>query len=147
MTLTYKYLKRVHYHETDQMGVVHHSNYVKWFERGRTELMRQVGISYRQMENMGLLLPVLKVDVNYHAPALYDDWVAIFTKVENYSPVRLEFAYKIYRANEGEDMEQKDSLLASGSTVHMWVRENWKPARLDRFAPEVYQQLQQLSKQ
>lgn len=142
---------RVHYKETDQMGVVHHSNYVSWFEIGRTEKMRDVGIAYSDMEDLGLLLPVLDVQVKYHKPARYDDCVAIYTRLANFTAIRMQFEYEVRLADHPScDQKKQDNiqptgeLLASGKTLHMWVNSEWRPARLDRTAPEVFKHLNNL---
>ena len=142
---------RVQYKDTDQMGVVHHANYITWFEVGRTEMMRDFDISYRQMEEMGLLLPVLDVQLSYRKPARFDDCIAIFTKLDSFSPVRLEFHYEVRRI--GEEGFKTDTavvgeptgeLLTKGVSKHMWVSSDWKPARLNKVAPEIYQKLEKL---
>ncbi|SES89772.1 acyl-CoA thioester hydrolase [Oceanobacillus limi] len=144
---------RVQYKDTDQMGIVHHTNYVSWFEIGRTEWMRYYGLSYHKMEEQGLLLPVMDVNVEYKKPARFDDCVAIFTNVATYSPVRLEFVYEArkiseqaYQSGSGivlENIEHIGELLAKGSTKHMWVNQKWKPTRIDKTSPKVYQTLKQ----
>ena len=128
---------RVQYHETDQMGVVHHSNYIRWFESGRTEMIRKAGISYREMEDLGLLLPVVDVQVKYHKPARYDELITIYTSIAKLTPVVMEFDYDVYRSED-------DELLVSGKTSHIWINENWRPTRLHRRAPEVYEHLRSL---
>lgn len=151
----HQHVMRVHYKETDQMGVVHHGNYVSWFEIGRTEMMRDSGIAYRDMENLGLLLPVLDLDVKYHNPARYDDCVAVYTKLTHFTAVRMHFDYEVRRIDEsictsnpstrGDHERSADELagelLASGKTLHMWLNKKWKPARIDRVAPDVYELL------
>ena len=132
------YKMRVQYHETDQMGVVHHSNYIRWFENGRTEMIREVGISYRKMEDLGLLLPVIDVQVRYHRPARYDDLIILRTKLVKLSPAVMEFSYEVYKDGDEEE------LLAEGKTKHMWINENWRPTRLNRSVPEIYEKLQAL---
>lgn len=138
----YRHGLRVQYHETDQMGVVHHSNYIKWFEVGRTEMIRRAGISYAEMEELGLLLPVVDVSVKYRQPARYDDQVHIYTRISKLSPVVMEFSYEVRLA--GENRESED-LLATGVTHHMWINDAWRPARLNRRAPEVYEELLKLA--
>lgn len=145
---------RVHYKETDQMGVVHHANYVSWFEIGRTEKMREIGIAYREMEELGLLLPVLDLDIKYHKPARYDNCVAIYTQLTDITPVRMQFDYEVHLveastcssvSNEHDTTnEQAGKLLASGQTLHMWLNEDWRPTRLDRAAPDVFKQMTSL---
>lgn len=147
---------RVHYKETDQMGVVHHANYVSWFEIGRTEKMRDVGIAYSDMEDLGLLLPVLDMEVKYHKPARYDECVAIFTKLTHFTAVRMQFDYEVRLVTDEEctgksdpninvNSELKGDLLATGKTLHMWLNDKWRPARLDRIAPDVFKRLNELN--
>jgi len=149
--LWHQHLLRVHYKATDQMGVVHHANYISWFEMGRTEMMRHLGIAYREMEDLGLLLPVLDVKVKYHKPAHYDDCVAVYTTLEEFSPIRLTFKYEVRRVSEADFKENESQLmrertgelLTSGQTVHMWLNKKWRPARLNKTAPEVYEKIKQ----
>lgn len=154
MTMTcvwHKHVIRVHYKETDQMGVVHHGNYISWFEIGRTEWMRANGIAYSRMESQGLMLPVLDLGVKYRKSAYYDDCIAIYTKIASLSAARLEFGYEVRKVentqstlsvNEGEVVAPEGELLASGTTLHMWINKEWKPVRIDKTAPEVYTLLQ-----
>lgn len=143
---------RVQYKDTDRMGVVHHGNYITWFEVGRTEWMRHYGMNYYKMEEQGLLLPVLHAEVDYKKSAHFDDCVVIYSKVATYSPVRLEFHYEARKITE-EEYKQMDTmttaepfgeLLAKGSTKHMWVNPEWKPVRLNKVAPESYDALQNM---
>ncbi|MCZ8513422.1 thioesterase family protein [Paenibacillus filicis] len=120
---------RVRYQETDQMGVVYHANYLNWFEIGRTELIRRLGMSYQSLERQGLLLPVTHAELDFHRPARYDDLVTVCTKITHYTNLRLEFASEIRRGEE---------LLVSGGTKHVWLNRDWKPARIDREAPGLY---------
>ncbi|WP_159881592.1 acyl-CoA thioesterase [Paenibacillus puerhi] len=120
---------RVRYQETDQMGVVYHANYLTWFEIGRTEMIRSLGVPYEQLEAKGLLLPVVEAEVKFKQPARYDDVVTVHTRLESYTHVRLAFAYEVKRGGD---------LLVTGTTRHVWVRKDWKPVRLDREAAEVY---------
>lgn len=137
--------KRVIYQETDRMGVVHHANYVTWFEIARTEWMRAKEIVYRELEEKGLLLPVLNVTIDYGASAYYDDCIAIFTKVSKANAIRLQFAYDVRRI-KAEEMAGTDSFvdepfgekLTSGTTDHMWVNKDWKPVRIHKTFPDVY---------
>ncbi|SES76411.1 acyl-CoA thioester hydrolase [Salinibacillus kushneri] len=152
----YREYMRVQYKDTDQMGIVHHGNYVNWFEIGRTEWMRHFGISYKKMESMGLLLPVLNLDIQYQKSARFDDCIAIYTKIDQFSPVRLTFAYEARKIsnenlesdnnhtlimNPGEIEKPEGELLAKGTTTHMWVNQEWKPIRIHKAAPEVYERL------
>lgn len=127
---------RVRYQETDQMGVVYHANYLNWFEIGRTELIRELGMPYRSIEAKGLLLPVIEADIRFVKPARYDDTVTIRTRVEQYTNIRLSFSCEICRDGV---------TLVSGGTRHVWVNRDWKPARIDKEAPELYNLLKKWS--
>mgnify|MGYP001358452340 CR=1 FL=1 len=121
---------RVRYAETDQMGVVYHANYANWFEIGRTELIRELGIAYADIERRGLLLPLTDLMIRYRQPARYDDVVEIRTAVASCSPIRIAFDVQVVRDGQ---------VLAEGSTQHVWLDRNWKPVRLDKAYPELYE--------
>lgn len=125
---------RVRYKETDQMGIAHHSNYVVWFEIGRTDLCRATGISYATIEQRGFLLVVTEIACRYRAPFLYDDEVLIRTSVAACGSRKMTFGYELFDG-KGE------TLHASGSSSHVWVeRATRRPVRADEdvltaFAP------------
>jgi acyl-CoA thioester hydrolase len=125
---------KVRYVETDQMGVVHHSNYLHWFEIGRTEWLREVGVSYRKVEEQGLLLPVLETQLTYAKPAYYEDMVQVKTSLAEYTGIRVTFAYSIVRDGE---------TLASGITRHCFTDRSLKPVRPKKVWPEFHQLIQQ----
>ena len=91
---------RVRYNETDAMGFLHHSNYLCYFEVGRTELFRAQGGSYRRMEELGLYFVVAKIEVRYRRPARYDDLLTLETSIARVTPAKLEHAYRLMRGNE-----------------------------------------------
>ena len=95
---------RVRYVETDQMGVVHHSAYLAWLEVGRTEYLRARGLSYRQLEAQGIRMPVLRAEVEYHRPALYDDLLEVTARLERATSVRFTFRYEIRRDGEAKPL-------------------------------------------
>ena len=104
---------RVRYAETDQMGVVYHSNYFIWFEVGRVELLRQLGFSYREMEREdGCYIAVVDARCRYKAPVRYDEELLIRTHIRNVRGSMIHFGYEILRAADGV-------LLAEGETVHI----------------------------
>ncbi|TVY07430.1 acyl-CoA thioesterase [Paenibacillus cremeus] len=131
----FKHELRVRYQETDQMGVVYHANYLNWFEIGRTEMIRQLGMDYRTLEEKGLLLPVIEAELKFRQPARYDDEITLYTRIVDYTNLRLQFINEIRRGND---------LLVSGGTKHLWVGRDWKPKRIDREAPELYALLQNI---
>lgn len=100
---------RVRYAETDQMGVVHHSNYVIWCELGRTDYMRELGVDYGALERDGLFLAVAELQLRYGAPARYDDEIRVLTCVERVQSRAVTFAYEVRRA-------ATDERLATGTT-------------------------------
>jgi acyl-CoA thioester hydrolase len=108
---------RVRYAETDQMGIVYYANYLVWFEIGRVELLRSLGLTYNQLETEhGCILPVVEASCRYRAPARYDDEILIETSPALLRGSVLKFAYRILR-NASNDAEPK--LLAEGETVHV----------------------------
>lgn len=114
---------RVRYVETDQMGVVHHSAYLAWLEVGRTEYLRERGLSYRQMEAMGIRMPVLRAEVEYRRPALYDDVLAVTARLERASAVRFTFRYEIRRDGEADP-------LCVAATHHAATGPDGRPRRV-----------------
>ena len=110
---------RVRYQETDQMGVVYHSNYFIWFEIGRTEFFRQLDLAYKVMEENNILVPVVDVSCKYKAPAKYDDEIIIKTRCESLKSVKIKFEYEIIRASD-------EKLLAEGYTVHAFTSSDLK---------------------
>jgi acyl-CoA thioester hydrolase len=121
---------RVRYAETDQMGVVYHSNYIIWFEVGRVEMLRSLGFTYREMEKQdGTHIAVVEVRCRFKAPALYDDSILVRTKLLNVRDSLLHFAYEVLRDADG-------TLLAEGETVHLVVDAAFKRIPL----PEKYRQ-------
>ena len=93
---------RVRYSETDQMGVVYHGNYAQYLEMGRVEWLRSFGISYKIMEEKGIMLPVISLSMNFKKSALYDDLITVETRLKKIPSVRIEFDYKIY--NEAKEI-------------------------------------------
>jgi len=115
---------RVRYAETDQMGVVYHANYFIWFEVGRVELLRQLGFSYREMEeNDGCGIAVIDARCRYKAPARYDDELLLRTQMIYVRESLVQFGYKLLRAEDGE-------LLAEGDTTHVVVDRSMKKSPL-----------------
>ncbi|HTN03202.1 acyl-CoA thioesterase [Planctellipticum variicoloris] len=99
---------RVRYCETDAMGFLHHGNHVNFYEMGRTELLRAQGGNYREIEESGLFLVVVKLVCNYHSPARYDDLLRVVTRVEKVSAAKIEHSYRMFRG---------DTLIASATSI------------------------------
>ena len=101
---------RVRYAETDRMGLLHHANYLIYFEQARTELLRQMGRSYKDLEDQGYFLVLVKVEVRYRQPARYDDLLTLRTTVTRATPVRIEHRYEVLR--DGQLLAEGSSTLA-----------------------------------
>lgn len=125
---------RVRYAETDQMGVVYHANYLVWCEMGRTELIRQRGSSYAQLEREGLVLAVADASIRYHAAARYDDMIRVEARVEEVRSRTVKFGYSISRVAEGEPPAR----LASATTTLIALDGDSRPRTLP---PELAERL------
>jgi len=114
---------RVRYAETDKMGVAYHANYLVWFEVGRTDLLRTLGWSYREMEESGVILPVIEAHCEYRQPSRYDDELEIRTEGRLLSPVRIRFDYQVVRRAD-------EVTSAVGRSVHAALDAARRPCRL-----------------
>lgn len=118
---------RVRYSETDRMGIAYHGEYLVWFEVGRTDWLRGGpaggGLTYRELEERGYLLPVHEVSSKYHLPARYDDELVVRTTLAEASRLRLVFDYRVLRADDGR-------LLATGRSAHVVTDAHGRPRRL-----------------
>jgi acyl-CoA thioester hydrolase len=125
---------RVRYAETDQMGVVYHSNHFIWFEIGRVELMRQLGFSYRDMEREhGLFIAVADARCRYKAPARFDEELIVRTRLKNVRETMVHFGYELLRADDG-------LLLAEGETTHVVTNKQMKITPLPRQFLKVFRE-------
>lgn len=104
---------RVRYGETDQMGVVYHGNYALYLEMGRIEWLRKQGVSYKSMEENGVMLPVVSLNINYKKSAVYDDVITVKTKLKNPPTAKIDFEYEI--------RNEKDELLTIASTTLVFI--------------------------
>ncbi|MGD0021990.1 MAG: thioesterase family protein [Smithellaceae bacterium] len=122
---------RVIYADTDAMGIVYHTNYIKWFEVGRNELMRQLGIAYKEMEELGFNLPLTKVSCHYFLPAKYDNVLTIETQIDYIKRASMKFNSYIWD-------EDKKTLLVEGYTVHACTNAEGK---IRRIPPQILELL------
>ena len=121
---------RVEYHHTDQMGIVHHSNYVKFFEVARTEWLRAMGITYAEMERRGVMMPIVDVAVKYRNPARYDELISVTAFVDEAPMARMTFRYEV----RGEDGRE----IATGSTTLGFIdSQTRRPQRAPQWLLEV----------
>jgi len=126
----------VRYAETDQMGIVHHSNYPVWFEAARTDFIRKVGISYSEIESKGLLLPVIELNCCYKGSARYEDNIVVKTHIDSMTGVRIVFSYEVF-------IEGNEKPITTGQTTHVWTTKDLKPVNLKKHMPELYELLSQ----
>jgi len=119
---------RVRYYETDAMGIVHHSNYLRWFELGRTEYLRSVNMTYRSLEERGINSPVIGIRCRYRHPARYDDLIELQTWVADYTGVRLTMGYEVRSAG---------LVLCTGESEHAFTSQR-KAAAPVRSLPDVH---------
>ena len=122
---------RVQYYETDAMGIVHHSNYIRYFETARTEMLRSHGYSYDDMEKAGVWMPVLSVTAEYKHPAVYDEVISVFCCVEKLRGASVELAYEV-RGADGR-------LCATGRSSHGFTDSSLKPIKMKKRVPELYE--------
>ena len=124
------YQRPVNYYETDQMGIVHHSNYVRWFEEARTNLLRQAHLDYAELEQMGIFTAILGYSCVNEKPARFGDPFSIQVSPGAFNGVRLSFFYRVYRAED-------QVLLATGETRHCFVNREMMPINIKRKYPSV----------
>ena len=96
------YTRTAYYYETDQMAIIHHSNYIRWMEEARLDLLDQIGLNYRSIEEANLLIPVLSVSCNYQTLVHYDDTIIIEIELEQFNGLRFTLSYKIIQAHDGK---------------------------------------------
>ncbi len=112
--MTVKTLYRVKFFDTDTMGVVHHSNYIRWFETGRVEFLRQLDITLTELMNDGILFPIVEVGAKFHAPAKFDDELEIVTTAEALTRAKMKFSYVIRRCGE-------EKILVEGTSMNVFT--------------------------
>ena len=128
MTEQHSYQHKVQYYETDQMGIVHHSNYIRWFEEARTDFLEKIGIPYHVVEEAGIISPVLSVECKYKSKVKYGETVTIETTMIQYTGLRMRIRYAVY-GSEGK-------LRSTGETSHCFVNEKGRPVSLKKVRPE-----------
>lgn len=126
------YERKAQYYETDQMGIIHHSNYIRWFEEARLHFLEEIGVSYAKIEEMGLIIPVLSASCQYRTMVHYDDTVNIYTKITRFNGVKLFMSYRVTDRESGE-------LRCTGETSHCFLNRDYKPVRMKNSYPELYE--------
>ena len=127
------YLHKVQYYETDQMGIVHHSNYVRWMEEARIDFLARIGWDYKSMEDRGIFSSVTAVECRYKVSARFGDVVTVAVAVEEFRGVKLKLRYRMTRG---------DDLLCEGRSEHCFLNREGKIISLKRDYPVLYEALQ-----
>ena len=128
---------KVRYAETDKMGIVYHSNYLIYFEIGRTEFINECGISYIEMEQMGIMIPLLESNCKYVQGAKYADELIVKTWIEELGAAKVRFNYSIIRESDGKE-------ITRGNTLHVFVDNSFKIINLKKKFPEIMNKLKGL---
>lgn len=123
----HNYQHKVQYYETDQMGVVHHSNYIRWFEEARTDYLEALGLPYVQMEAEGIGSPVLAVQCQYRSKVVYGETVTVTAALKSYNGLRMTIVYTV----TGSD----GKVRCTGETGHCFIDSSGRPVRLDKRKP------------
>lgn len=123
------YYHNAKYYETDQMAIVHHSNYIRWFEEARIDWLEQVGIPYDAMEARGIIIPVIGVNAEYRTMTRFKETVRIESRLESYNGVRFAVSYRVYNNETGE-------LRCTGTSSHCFINRDYKPIVLKKAAPD-----------
>lgn len=126
------YIHKVQYYETDQMAIVHHSNYIRWFEEARVDWLEQIGYPMEKVEAEGVLIPVLSVTCNYHAMVHFGDNVIVKLKVEKFNGIKIEMVYELIDEKTGE-------LKTTGRSSHCFIDKQGKVMSLKKSRPEMYE--------
>ena len=122
----------VRYYETDQMGVIHHSNYIRWFEESRVYFLEQIGLSYDKLENNGILIPVLGVSCEYKSSVRFHDKVIILPKVTFFNGFKMTIRYQVVD-------NLNHTLKAQGESNHCFVNQDFKPISIKKSYKEIYE--------
>ena len=125
--MVHQYGRKVNYYETDQMGVVHHSNYIRWFEEARVDYMEHLGLPYKTMEDNGVGSPVLSVQCQYKSKVTFGETVTITTKLRQYSGLRMTISYIVTGAD--------GKVRCTGETGHCFVNQSGRPVSLKKVNP------------
>ncbi len=134
------YIHKVHYYETDKMGITHHSNYIRWMEEARVDFLDKINFSYAKLEEDGIISPVIGVECDYKVSTRFDDTVSIETMVEDFNSVKLVIKYIIKNLKTGE-------LVAVGKTKHCFLNDENKPIILKKSFPELDKKLKELKEE
>lgn len=132
--MNFTFERRINYYETDRMGVVHHSNYIRFLEEARCQMLNDNGMPYSAFEEQGVMIPVLGVNCDYKLPVTFDDIIEIKPFVKYFNGIRLTMGYHITN-------KKTSDLVLIGETRHCFTDMSLKPVRLQKQIPEFYDKL------
>ena len=130
--MNFTYERRINYYETDKMGIVHHSNYIRFLEEARCAFLDNIGIPYKSIEDIGLMIPVLGVNCNFKHHVTYDDVILIKVWVKEFNGVRLIMSYEV------NDKKTNDIVL-TGETTHCFTNSSLRPVNIKKHYPEIFE--------
>ena len=133
----YCFERKINYYETDKMGIVHHSNYIRFFEEARCQLLEDANLPYDLMEEKGIMSPVLGVSCKYKQHVTFGDIIEIKAFIKEFSGVKFTVAYEIYN-------KKTDTLCVTGESNHCFTNSNLKPLNLKKYDNEVYEKFMNL---
>lgn len=133
-----KYVHKVHYYETDKMGVTHHSNYIRWMEEARVYFLEQVGMGYAKLESDGIISPVIGIECEYKQTTTFDDEIIIDVKVKEFKGVKLVIEYTMTNAKTGD-------IVLTGISKHCFLNRDNKPVILKKEFPLFDKKLKELA--
>lgn len=131
------YIHKVHYYETDKMGVTHHSNYIRWMEEARVDFLDRIGYGYSKMEKEGVISPVIGIECEYKKSTTFDDEICIRPEIESFNGIKLVIRYTMINHTTGD-------LVLKGKSMHCFLSNEGKPLSLRKEFPEVYNALSEL---
>lgn len=126
------YERKVYYYETDKMGIMHHSNYIRIFEESRVHFMNEAGMPFEDIEALGLMMPVLSVECSYKRPLRFDEPFAVYPEITKFNGVTLQIRYRIVSTLSGE-------LCAEGTSSHCFTDDSLKPVRTKQKFPQIFE--------
>ena len=124
------YKHKVHYYETDKMGVVHHSNYIKWMEEARIDFMDKLGFGYKCLEEIGIISPVTGVECHFKKPSGFDDIIDIQVSIKLYNGIKMSIGYTMINSVTGD-------IIAEGESSHCFINNKGKLVNLKKECPEL----------
>lgn len=132
------YIRQAKYYETDQMGIIHHSNYIRWMEEARIDVLDQLGYPYRRFEEMGYMSPVLHAECDYKKSVRFGDEVKIIVSLQDFGKVKFTLRYDMYNMTEG------GVLSASGTTTHCFLKKDGRPVMMNKEMKEFSKTMEKL---